>query len=157
MLPTALILAYNEKDYVQVIQTYRQMNSLGGFSNTELTEAQLLAALSTINQGSSEEGIALLTEAASDIRTAAGAEAKYQLAQYQYNHEQYDAAEATIYDMLDKGTPHRYWLQRAVVLLSDVLVKKDDKLTAQEYLKQLQQTDELPEDIQSMITSRLKK
>lgn len=157
ILPTLIILAYNEKDYVQVIQCYKQMQALGGFSNTELTEAQLLAAHSMINQGSSEAGLELLTTAAADIRTEAGAEAKYELAQYQYDRSQYDAAEATINDMLDRGTPHRYWLQRAVVLLSDVLTQKGDELTAQEYLKQLQQTDNVPQDIQSLISTRLKK
>ena len=59
--------------------------------------------------------------------------------------------------LLDSGTPQTYWIGRAYILLSDVLVKEGKPKAAREYLESLKNNYPGKEkDIFSDIESRLK-
>ena len=57
---------------------------------------------------------------------------------------------------MQKGTPHQYWMARALIVLSDTYQAKGDEFQARQYLESLRnnyQGDE--EDIRQMINARL--
>lgn len=96
-----------------------------------------------------------LKELASDTRTKEGAEAKYLLAQIEFDQEKYDDCENTIMEYINESTPHAYWLARSFVLLSDLYSTQGKKMEAKQYLLSLQNNYEGEDDIAEMIERRL--
>ena len=92
---------------------------------------------------------------AADTRTKEGAEAKYLLAQIEFDQEKYDDCENTIMEYINESTPHAYWLARSFILLSDLYSTQGKKMEAKQYLLSLQHNYEGEDDIAEMIERRL--
>ena len=94
---------------------------------------------------------------ATDMSTEHGARAAWELARLQMERGNYKGAEDQIDALLDSGTPQTYWIGRAYILLSDVLVKEGKPNAAREYLESLKNNYPGKEkDIFNDIESRLK-
>lgn len=120
-------------------------------------EALYFRAKAYLRQKAVQKAEADFALLAKDTRTLYGAEAKYQVAQLQYNARQYAKAEKELLNFIEQSTPHAYWLARGFVLLSDVYVAMDKKLDARQYLLSLQQNYQADDDIAGMIEERLAK
>ena len=53
------------------------------------------------------------------------------------------------------NTQHQYWLARAMILLADISIQREDIYQAQQYLLALQANYTAQDDIQSIIAQRL--
>ncbi|MCR5049887.1 MAG: tetratricopeptide repeat protein [Paludibacteraceae bacterium] len=94
----------------------------------------------------------------SEVRTSQGAEAKYLLAQCLFEQEDLDGSEAEIMSFTQMNTQQQYWLARALILLSDINLRRGDNFQARQYLLALQQNYmQQGDDIQSIVSSRLAK
>jgi len=125
-------------------------------TSTVANEARFYRGKSYINLGQSDKAIADLKEVAKDTRTAFGAESQYLLAELYLKAKNYDAAEKQVQAFMKEGTPHEYWMARAIVVLSDIYVAKGDKFQARQYLESLQANYKGSEtDLKEMIASRL--
>lgn len=120
-----------------------------------LREANFLKMKSLIAAGRAGEAISTMKELAQSTKTEEGAEAKYLLAQYYFDSQALDTAEKEVFDYIDKGTPHQYWLARTFVLLSDIYHKRGDDFQACQYLISLQESYNENEEINKMIKTRL--
>ena len=96
-----------------------------------------------------------LTPLAKETVTAIGAESKYLLAQAYFNMGALDNAEQEIMAFAQMNTQHQYWLAKAMILLADISLKRDDTYQAQQYLLALQANYRAQDDIQSIIAERL--
>ena len=142
-------------DYQKVIENFERL-SKENIDFRQLQKMQLMAGKAYFAQGKSEEGLNLMKECAKDMRTEAGSEAKYIVAQTLFDNGQLEEAQEQVSDLISAGTPHQYWLARAIILMSDIAQKNGDSLTATEYLKSLKTNYTTEDDIRSMIESRLK-
>lgn len=150
---------YDEGRYQEVLDTYRQLTT----ENIDFREAQtmqLVAAKAYISIGDTQNANALLAQAANELRTAAGSEAKYMLAQQAFDNvgasDEYASATQHCTELIQSGTPHQYWLARGIILMSDIMRRQGDTFTADEYLKSLQQNYNGSDDnIGQMINERL--
>ena len=122
-----------------------------------LREANYLKMKSLVASGKAGEALGTMKELAQSTKTEEGAEAKYLLAQYYYDSQAFDTAEKEVFDYIDKGTPHQYWLARTFVLLSDIYHKRGDDFQACQYLISLQESYNENAEINQMIKSRLDK
>ncbi len=120
-----------------------------------LREAKYLKMQSLMSVGRSSEAVPLMRELSENTRSSEGSEAKYLLAQTYFDQGNLDAAEAEVFDYVDKGTPHQYWLARSFVLLADVYHAKNDDFQAQQYLENLRESYTADDDIADMIALRL--
>ncbi len=93
---------------------------------------------------------------ATETRTANGAEAKYLLANLYFEEGKTKEVEAEVMDFAKKNTPHQFWLARSFVLLSDVYIKDNNDFQAKQYLLSLQKNYTVADEIQTLITDRLK-
>ncbi len=66
-----------------------------------------------------------------------------------------DNAEQEIMAFAQMNTQHQYWLAKAMILLADISLKRDDTYQAQQYLLALQANYRAQDDIQSIIAERL--
>lgn len=120
------------------------------------SEARFYRGQSLKNLGKSSEAIKDLQEVAKDTRNVFGAESQYLLAEIYYNAKEYDKAEKQIQAFMKEGTPHEYWMARAIVVLSDVYAAKGDKFQARQYLESLQANYKGGEaDLMDMVSTRL--
>ena len=93
---------------------------------------------------------------ASEVRTAQGAEAKYLLAQSYFELGQPDEAESEVMSFTQMNTQQQYWLARALILLSDINLRRGENFQARQYLLALQQNYmQQGDDIQQIVSERL--
>ena len=122
------------------------------------TEAKYYRAKAYIELGENALAEKDLQDLSKDTRTQFGAEAKYLLAQYYFEHNQATNAKDLIMEYIQQGTPHSYWLARSFILMSDIFASEGDNLQARQYLESLQNNyTGKDDDIQSRINERLNK
>ncbi|MDH6355505.1 TolA-binding protein [Dysgonomonas sp. PH5-45] len=120
------------------------------------SEARFLRAKANLNLGQKDKALTDLQILAKDTRSVYGAEAQYLIAESYYEAKSYNKAEKQIQDFMTAGTPHQYWMARALILLSDIYAAKGDKFQARQYLESLQANYKTAEvDITIMINERL--
>ncbi|MDO4496847.1 MAG: tetratricopeptide repeat protein [Bacteroidales bacterium] len=143
--------------YQELLDTYEQLLQQN-VSFRDRQNMQLLAAKSHIALGQTDRAKPFLTDASSDMRTSAGAEAKFLLAQMAFDAQQTEEAQTQIAELTQSGTSHQYWLARAIVLMSDMYSQQGENFTAAEYLKSLLQNYTREDDgIRAMASERLSK
>ncbi len=119
-------------------------------------EARFYRGQSYMNLKKADEAAADLQVVAKDTRSAFGAESQFLLADMYYKWKSYDKAEKQVLGFMKEGTPHQYWMARAVIVLSDTYAAKGDKFSARQYLESLQANYKGGEaDITSMINERM--
>ena len=125
-------------------------------SDNELKlEARYNRAKALLAQGKSSEAINDLKLMAEDTRTATGAESNFLLANAYFEQSKMTETESTILAFSKKNTPHRFWLARSFVLLSDMYIKQNNDFQAKQYLLSLKKNYTTADQIQQMIDDRL--
>lgn len=141
-------------DYQKVIDNYNRLIN-ENIDFRELQKIQLLAAKACLAIKDTDSAFDLLETCSEDIRTEAGSEAKYLLAQGLFDQGNIGKSQEVVTEFIQQGTTHQYWLARAIILLSDISIKNEDFFTATEYLKSLQSNYTANDDIKQMIETRL--
>jgi TolA-binding protein len=100
-------------------------------------EATFLTATANRRLGNYADALDDYERVSSEVSTAAGAEAKYYVAQLQYNAGDLQSAEATANKFVDMNSPHALWTGKIFLLLSDIAVKKGDLFQARATLQSL--------------------
>lgn len=93
---------------------------------------------------------------ASNTKSVEGAEAKYYLAQYKYDLGDYEGSEKEVFDYIDKGTPHQYWLARSFILLAKIYHDRGENFQAIQYLESINENYKGNDDISSRVDGYLK-
>ncbi|MBO4362635.1 MAG: hypothetical protein J5823_07655, partial [Paludibacteraceae bacterium] len=147
--------ASNLGDETTVLRIATELLSVDGLPEDIRQEALYGRAKAYLHQGNNGLAVVDLTPLAQEAVTAIGAESKYLLAQAYYNMNALDNAEAEIMAFAQMNTQHQYWLAKAMILLADISLKRDDTYQAQQYLLALQANYHADDDIQSIIAARL--
>ena len=105
--------------------------------------------------GRADDAQPILRTLSESTKTVEGAEAKYLLAQHLFDSGDADGAEKEVFDYVEKGTPHQYWLARSFVLLADIYHAKGDDFQAVQYLQTLKDSYAAKDDIADKIAQRL--
>ena len=66
-----------------------------------------------------------------------GAEAKYMVTEILFRQGKANDAEKEIFDFIEKGTPHQFWLAKGFILLSDIYAARGEYFQANQYLESL--------------------
>lgn len=121
-----------------------------------LIEARYLRGKAYQQVNENDNAMADFQFLANDTRSIFGAEAQFILADTYYRWKSYERAEAQVKEFMQKGTPHQYWMARALIVLSDTYLAKGDEFQARQYIESLKNNYQGSEaDIQQMINERL--
>src|SRR5690554_3772616 len=143
----------NHHDAVRAATELLASNSL---SAEIITEVRYIRGKAYQQVNEINSAIADFQFIANDTRSAYGSEAQFILADIYYKQSSYDRAEAQVKEFMQKGTPHQYWMARALIVLSDTYLAKGDEFQAKQYLESLRNNYKGTEaDIQQMINARL--
>ena len=119
-------------------------------------EALYSRAKANIANGAWEKAEPDLRTLSQEVRTAQGAESKYLLAESYFRQGLIDDAESEVMSFTHMNTQQQYWLARALILLSDISLKRGENFQARQYLLVLQQNYTAQgDDIPSLISTRI--
>ena len=140
-------------------ETIRAANDLldnANLSPETVTEARFLRGSARIQTGETNAAMEDFRAISEDTRSVFGAEAQFLLAENYLRGGQYARAEAQVRDFMTRGTPHQYWMARAIIVLSDALRARGDDFQARQFLENLRANYQGGEaHIQQMINERL--
>ncbi len=144
-------------DYNRCVTIADKVMSMPKVSPEILREARYLYAQSLLELNRREAAMPVLKQLMVNTKSVEGAEAKYLYAWLLNESGKDEAAEQEIFDYIEQGTPHQYWLARAFVLLSDIYHNRKEDFQAIQYLESLKSNYSGEDDIQTMIDERLSK
>lgn len=124
--------------------------------STALSEAKYTKAASLYAIGRIDDALKLWTELSVDTGNIFGAKSAYEAAEAMHEQGREDEALAVAQKFVTSGSPHRYWVARGFIVLSDIYTAQGKTFEAREYLVALR--DNYPgneADIFMMIDSRL--
>ncbi len=136
--------AYQLGDAKKTIEAADKIASAAGIAEEITREALYMRAKADYSLNNFDNALSDFRKAAVEVVSAEGAESKYMVAELLYRKGLYDESEKTITEFIDQNSPHQYWMARMFLLLSDVSLKKGDKLQAKATLESLRdnyQTD----------------
>jgi TolA-binding protein len=142
--------------YHEAARAATELLANSGLSPETVTEARYLRGKAYLQVKENDNAMSDFQFVANDTRSIYGAEAQFILADTYYRWKSYDRAEAQVKEFMQKGTPHQYWMARALIVLSDTYRAKGDEFQARQYLESLKTNYKGNEaDIQQMINERL--
>lgn len=146
------------QNHHEAIRAATALLATANLSPETITEARYMRGKAYQQVNEVENAMADYQFIAADTRNIYGAEAQFIIADTYLKWKSYAKAEAQVKDFMKKGTPHQYWMARALIVLSDTYLEQGDKFQARQYLESLRSNYKGNEsDIKQMITDRLNK
>ena len=129
--------AYQLGDARKTIDAANKVTGTAGIPEEFSREATFMRAKANYSLNNFDEALADFRKVSGEVASAEGAESKYNVADLLYRKNQFDDSEKIITEFIDQNSPHQYWMARMFLLLSDISLKKGDKLQAKATLESL--------------------
>jgi TolA-binding protein len=123
--------------YKEAIDEAARLKKMEKVTDPLVKEASFTSGKSNYQLGNFDLALSGIKEAASETKTAQGAEAKYLLADIYFRQQNLTASEKEVMDFVDKGTSFQFWLAKSFILLSDIYVNRKDDFQAKHTLQSL--------------------
>jgi TolA-binding protein len=136
--------AYQSGDAQKTIAVAGKISTSSKIPEELMREAVFMSGKAHYSQNEYAEALKEFRIVSTEVTSAEGAESKYRVAEILNSKGQTSEAEKVINEFIDQNTPHQFWTARMFLLLSDISIKKGDKILAQATLKGLK--DNYPVD-----------
>ena len=133
----ALRSSYQLGDAQKTISAAERITVSPNIPEELLREATFMRAKANYSLNNFESALSDFRKTAAEVASAEGAESKYRVAELLFKKDQVDESEKLVSEFIDQNSPHQYWMARMFILLSDISVKKGDKLQARVTLESL--------------------
>ena len=138
-----------------VVETAGKLLGQNGIAEDIRQEALYCRAKAYLEEQQYGLAVVDFTPLAKEVRTAMGAEAKYQLAYCYFLLGSMDMAEQEVMSFTKMQTTQQYWLAKSMILLADINVQRNDTFQAKQYLLALKANYRQKDDIQDIIMQKL--
>jgi tetratricopeptide (TPR) repeat protein len=102
-----------------------------------IREARYLKASAHMTLNQKNEALTEYRLLSANTSSKEGAEAKFRVADLLYQKGSQEESEKVIFDFVEKGTPHQYWLAKSFILLGDIYAGRGEYFQAGQYLEGL--------------------
>jgi TolA-binding protein len=102
-----------------------------------ITEAYLIRAKAAMALDSMLEAQTYFQQVLKRTKNEFAAEAKFNMAQIEFDMQNYEMAEKEIFELINDIPSYDYWIARAFILLSDVYVKNENNFQAKHTLQSI--------------------
>ncbi|MDQ1139780.1 tetratricopeptide repeat protein [Pedobacter agri] len=126
-------------------------------SEEEKNSSGLFAGKAYLLKGDTTTAVKEFKNVVAKTKTAAAAEAKYNLALVEYNKGDFKTSTKTCFDIVNNMASHDYWVAKAFILLSDNYVALKDNLQAKSTLLSIIDNYEGKDDIIPTAKEKLEK
>lgn len=155
---TNLMICYFEiGDFEQMNKYVKLIKSYDRASEAEIATAHLYVAKAMLKDGNMKSAMDELNLAALKSQAAVSAEARYRVAQLQYDNKEYDKAQKSAFDVIENMNDHDYWVAKSFILLADTYARKGDTRQAKSTLESVIENYAEDDDVIPSATERLKK
>ena len=149
-------LARLEGHNQEVIDVTKRVLNAEKLSADIAREARFLKAKAHLERGETDQAFGAFSVLKENTSSEQGAEARYRVAQILFDRGEPDKAELEIFDFVDVGTPHQYWIARSFLLLADIYIERGEHFQARQYLESLMENyKDRDDDIQEKAGKRL--
>jgi TolA-binding protein len=133
------LMRCNEKlgDSQEAVNYAQKVLAIDKLPDNIRNEAELIIAKSYIMSNRISDAQSLLEGINKRSKSAIGAEAKYMLANIQYNLKNHKDSEKIIFELADQFANHDYWVAKAFILLSDNYLALNNKFQAKHTLQSI--------------------
>jgi len=128
---------YALKRYGLAIQSAQKLLSLDKLTENMATEAHFTIARSAYALTNTELAEKEYEETVKLSKNEMAAEAKYMLAQLEFEKAKYDDCEKSIFALSENYASYDYWVAKGFLLLSDVYVQKGNTFQAKQTLQSI--------------------
>jgi TolA-binding protein len=125
------------KRYGLAIQSAQKLLTLDKLTQNLTTEAHITIARSGYELGNKELARKEYDETLKLSKNEMGAEAKYMLAQLEFENGKYDDCEKSVFSLSEDFASYDYWVAKGFLLLSDVYIKKGNTFQAKQTLQSI--------------------
>jgi TolA-binding protein len=129
--------AYQTGDAQKTIAAADKITLSANIPEELIREATFMSAKAHYSLNDYDEALKNFRKTSTEVISAEGAESKYRVAEILDRKGQTADAEKVINEFIDQNTPHQFWMARMFLLLSDISIKKGDKLQAHATLQSL--------------------
>ncbi len=119
------------------IQSAQKLLTLDKLTQNLATEAHIIIARSSYELGNKELARKEFEETLKLSKNEMAAEAKYMLAQLEFENAKYDDCEKSIFALAENFASYDYWVAKGFLLLSDVYVVKGNTFQAKQTLQSI--------------------
>ncbi|RZK17763.1 MAG: hypothetical protein EOO86_11900, partial [Pedobacter sp.] len=126
-------------------------------SEEEKNSSGLFSGKAYLLKGDTTSAVAAFKNVVAKTKTAAAAEAKYNLALVEYNKGDFKTSTKTCFDIVNNMASHDYWVAKAFILLSDNYLALKDNLQAKSTLLSIIDNYEGNDDIIPTAKQKLEK
>ena len=121
---------YRLKNYSEAIEAAKKLLDNKDLPAENVREAQFYLAQSYRETRDLTAALAEYRKVAREVSSVEGAESKYRTIEILIQQNKLEDAKNEIFDFVDKGTPHDYWLAKSFILLSDIYLAQKDEFQA---------------------------
>lgn len=114
-----------------------KVNEFAFATEQDKLEAQTTLAVLSYKAGDLSQALLQFTAIYEANKGAFGAQAKFYLAQIQLDREEYAAAQATVFELVDKIPYYDEWIARAFIVLAETYVRQNDLFQAKATLQSI--------------------
>lgn len=125
------------KRFGLTIQSAQKLLSIDKISENLATEAHITIARSALALNNAELAKKEFEETLKLSKNEMAAEAKFMLAQIEFENAKYDECEKTVFALSENFASYDYWVAKGFLLLSDVYVKKGNTFQAKQTLQSI--------------------
>ena len=126
---------WNMGNYQSAITYSEKVVLLSNVDEPLEIEALLVKGLSLKNMGQLDEAFTSLIALSEKTKSIKGAEAKYNAAEILFEQEKNDECEITIMELVKQKPSYDYWIAKAIILLGDNFIVKEDYFNAKHSLQ----------------------
>jgi TolA-binding protein len=125
------------KNYEEALKASRTVSTLSKLSPEVEREATYVAARCLEESGRDALALEEYQKISNEVMSIEGAEAKYKVAQIQFDRGNLSAAEKEILDFSEKSSPHEYWIARSFILWADIFARQKEYFQAIQTLQSI--------------------
>lgn len=128
---------YTLKRYGLAIQSAQKLLNLDKLTQNQATEAHITIARSANALSNTDLARKEYEETVKLSKNEMAAEAKYMLAQLEFENGKYDQCEKSVFNLSENFASYDYWVAKGFLLLADVYVKKGNTFQAKQTLQSI--------------------
>jgi len=126
---------WNLNNYQSAIDYSNKVLILSNLDEPLEIEASLINGLSLKETDRLDEAYEILITLSENTKSIKGAEAKYNAAEILFEQEKNDECEITIMELVKQKPTYDYWIAKAIILLGDNFIVKEDYFNAKSSLQ----------------------
>ena len=136
---------YKLSQWADAVSNVQELLQQKGIATDDKIMANMVIAKNYQNNNQVFEALAAYKAVVESGKSEYAAEARYRIAEIQFNQNKLPEAEKASFEVINKAGSYDYWITKAYILLCDIYYKEQDYFNAEATLKSVVANSTIPE------------